>query len=51
MTRNRGAGLVATAAMLLVALTACADEGNDPAAPGSTAPHAGPDHKFIDAAF
>lgn len=35
MTRNRGAALVATAAMLLVAVTACAD-GNDPAAPGTS---------------
>lgn len=38
MTETRGARTVAAAAMLLVALTSCADDGNDPAASPSPTP-------------
>ena len=38
MTTPRGARTVATAAMLLVALTSCADDSNDPAANPSPSP-------------
>ncbi len=38
MTRARGAIGVATAALLLVVVTSCADDGNEPAASGSPTP-------------
>lgn len=42
MTAQRGIGALATAALLLVALTSCADDGNDPAESQSPSPSSPP---------